>query len=238
MTTNSVCPQRIRTNGLDYGTDVLESDVRRLAIPITITTSTTGAAELSPNQLDKQRQIIEAAKTVLARDGLAACTARAVADESPLTKSAIHYYFDTVEEIIDRAMESHIDAFLEQLRVTGAGYEDPIDRLWAVIAEYLRTFEERPTIATLWFAYWVAALEDGRRAPVERMHNQVIEMLADLLKAAGTIDPAAHARALFSYLLGTVMRQAISRTSFDDLVGEIAALCGLRNLALPAQRLR
>jgi hypothetical protein len=46
-------------------------------------------ARLSPNQLDRQRQIVEAAELVPARDGVAGCTARAVADASPLTKSAI-----------------------------------------------------------------------------------------------------------------------------------------------------
>ena len=55
----------------------------------------------TPNQRDKQRQIVEAARRVLARDGLAGCTARAVADASPLTKSAINYYFASMDEIID-----------------------------------------------------------------------------------------------------------------------------------------
>jgi DNA-binding transcriptional regulator YbjK len=58
----------------------------------------------TPNQRDKQRQIIEAARRVLARDGLAGCTARAVARASPLTKSAMHYYFRDIDDVVDQAV--------------------------------------------------------------------------------------------------------------------------------------
>jgi DNA-binding transcriptional regulator YbjK len=50
----------------------------------------------------------EAVLTVLARDGLAGCTARAVAEASPLTKSALHYYFSDMDKIIDQATVGHI----------------------------------------------------------------------------------------------------------------------------------
>jgi AcrR family transcriptional regulator len=206
------------------------SNLRYASLPMKAPTPHSG--ERSPNQLEKQRQIVEAARTVLARDGLAACTARAVADESPLTKSAIHYYFDTIEEIIDRAMEAHIVAFVEQLRQASSDRDEPVDRLWSTLESYLKTFEERPTIATLWFGYWVSALEDGRRQPVERMQDKIVDLLAELLAAADCPDAEARARALFSYLVGTVMRQAVRPAPFSELQPELAALCGLPPAAL------
>ena len=60
--------------------------------------------ELSPNQRRKRQQIVEAARRVLAEQGLAACSVRAIADASPLTKSAIHYYFADINELVDEGL--------------------------------------------------------------------------------------------------------------------------------------
>jgi AcrR family transcriptional regulator len=83
------------------------------------------AAVVSNNQRVKRAQIIDAAKEVLATQGLAACTARAVADASPLTKSAIHYYFRDVDEIVDEAMAEHVDAMLVNLRRAADSADPP-----------------------------------------------------------------------------------------------------------------
>jgi DNA-binding transcriptional regulator YbjK len=93
----------------------------------------TTRTEISPNQDHKRRQIIDAARAVLARDGLAGCTARAVAEASPLTKSAINYYFSSLDEIIDLAMAAHVEAMLTALRAVAARHADPYRRLHAVI---------------------------------------------------------------------------------------------------------
>ena len=82
-----------------------------------------------------------------------------------MAKSAIHYYFATMEEIVDRAMAGHIQGFVDRLRGVGARHEDPTDRFWAVVRDYLDCFDEQPSIAPLWFGYWVAALEAGRLEP-------------------------------------------------------------------------
>src|SRR5581483_7344263 len=101
---------------------------------------------------------------VLAEGGLAACTARAVADASPLTKSAIHYYFNDINEIIDQAVLAHLDAMLEGLRADANRISDPDERLWAVLDAYLATFADQPHAAFLWFEYWVSA---GRRGALD-----------------------------------------------------------------------
>src|SRR6201996_9755522 len=93
----------------------------------------------SPNQDSKRRQIIEAARVVLARDGLAGCTARAVADASPLTKSAINYYFASMDEIIDLAVAAHVEAMLAALRAAAARERDPDPRLHAALRVHLGT---------------------------------------------------------------------------------------------------
>jgi AcrR family transcriptional regulator len=181
----------------------------------------------SPNQRAKQEQIIEAAAEVLARDGLAACTARAVADAGPLTKSAIHYYFADMDEIIDRAMERHLAGCLDRMREAADRHADPADRFWAAVRTYLEIFAERPNAALLWFGYWVDAGQRARPEPVDRMHQAVIGVLRDLLAGVPADDPPARAHALFSFLLGTIVQQAVRPVPFTALAPHITALCGV-----------
>src|SRR5882757_3044713 len=85
---------------------------------------------IEANRRGKREQIIDAAKQVLARDGLAACTARSVAEASPLSKSAVHYYFDDIHQIVDLAMREHVTAMVTGLRHAADGVPDPAEKLW------------------------------------------------------------------------------------------------------------
>jgi AcrR family transcriptional regulator len=164
---------------------------------------------IQANRRGKREQIVDAAKQVLARDGLAACTARAVADASPLTKSALHYYFDDIQQIVDIAMLEHVTAMVTALRRAAAGESDPAEKLWAVVHAYLAAFAEQPRAAFLWFEYWV---DSGRRqsadtaaATLDEMHALLGELIAEL----PVDDPGATAHALLSWLLGTIVQQQI-----------------------------
>jgi AcrR family transcriptional regulator len=177
------------------------------------------------NRSGKRRQIIDAAKQILARDGLAACTARAVASASPLTKSAVHYYFDDIQQVIDIAMREHVTAMVTSLRCAADGEPDPAEKLWAVVNAYLATFAGQPGAAFLWFEYWI---DSGRRqsagtvaATLDEMHALLGELTAQL----PADDPASTARALLSWLLGTVVQQqarhlppAALRQEFNSIV--------------------
>jgi AcrR family transcriptional regulator len=185
----------------------------------------------SPNRRDKQRQIVEAAKLVLVRDGLAACTARAVADASPLTKSAIHYYFESVEEIIDLAMISLLDEFLVRVRHAGEEHPDPIERFLAMAEEYLRVFAERPNYSLLWFGYWVKSSLEGGRDRMLAMQSSIISVVQAVLEEAGIADAPARARLVSAYLVGALVRQENEGTSPDQLAVELLEMIGAGSIA-------
>jgi AcrR family transcriptional regulator len=184
------------------------------------------AGSAGDNRRAKQDQIIEAAKQVLARDGLAACTARSVADASPLTKSAIHYYFNDINEIIDRAVAGHIEAMLGALRKVADGASGPRERLWRVVYIYLTEFVEAPHAAFLWFEYWISA---GRRASLtaaEEQLDQVRAFLVDLMTGLPLTDPDETAHAVLSWLLGTIVQQHVRPRSPEQLRGELDRVLG------------
>jgi AcrR family transcriptional regulator len=175
----------------------------------------------------KRQEIVDAAVRVIMRDGLRACTARAVADESPLTKSAIHYYFDSIDEIIDAAMDHHLDLFLDRLRRTAEQFDDPGTRFWRVVEDYLAFFAETPGSTTVWFGYWLSNMERQRLERNVELQTRIAGVLGSLLAEAGADDPPARSRALFSYLIGAVLRQEVHPVAFDELRPELASLSQL-----------
>jgi AcrR family transcriptional regulator len=188
---------------------------------------------LTPNQLDKQRQIVQAAMGVLATKGLAGCTAREIAGAGPLTKSAIHYYFADMDDLIDRAMAEHVAAFDAALRAVSAEDDDPVSRFWQAIEAYLATFRDRPHVAYLWFEYWIHSARQGRLAPVRQMHEQVAALLAERLAAAGVPAAAETARAVLVYLLGAIVEQSVDPHAAGEAGAHIARLTGLAAVSLP-----
>jgi AcrR family transcriptional regulator len=188
---------------------------------------------LTPNQLDKQRQIVQAAMGVLATKGLAGCTAREIAGAGPLTKSAIHYYFADMDDLIDRAMAEHVAAFDAALRAVGTGGDDPVSSFWKTIEAYLATFRDRPHVAYLWFEYWIHSSRQGRLAPVRQMHGQVAALLAERLAAAGVPAPAETARAVLVYLLGAIVEQSVDPHAAGEAGAHVARLTGLPAARLP-----
>jgi AcrR family transcriptional regulator len=189
---------------------------------------------ISPNQDSKRRQIIEAARVLLARDGLAGCTARAIADASPLTKSAIHYYFDDIDEIIDLAMTAHVNATLGALREVARRHSDPGQQLRAVVQAYLDTFADKPYAAFLWFEYWIAAGRRETTDTVDRMLGDVRTLLAGLLADAGADNPGQTARTLLSWLLGSVVQQHIHPLPAAAIQAEIDRF--ITSLVVPSRR--
>jgi AcrR family transcriptional regulator len=162
--------------------------------------------QLSPNQLAKQEQIIEAAMRVLADKGLAACTVREISAAGPLTKSAIHYYFTDVDVLIDRAMSRHVANFAAGLR-TAAGVAVPSTAFWSIIGAYLATFRDQPSVTYLWFEYWVDAARKGRIDAIDAMNQQVVAVIAEQLTRLGIADPDTAATNVYVLLLGEVVAQ-------------------------------
>jgi AcrR family transcriptional regulator len=177
--------------------------------------------------VDKRAQIVEAARTVLARDGLAGCTVRAVADASPLTKSAIHYYFQNMDDLIDQAMAAHVAAFSSAIRTAVSQHTPITERFWSAVSEYLSAFRREPHSVQLWIEYSRHSAQTGRLEPVSAMYHEVETIFTELLGEIGVDAPDRRARALNCYLLGAAVRQLLPDYSSDTVRTEIALLCRL-----------
>jgi AcrR family transcriptional regulator len=184
--------------------------------------------KLSPNQREKRREIIEVAKSVLLASGLDRFTARALTESGSFSRSAIHYYFDSVEEIIDAAMTSELESFLEMLDGVAAEHEAPLDRFWAVTQRYLAHFSDQPALTLLWFDYSIAAVQAGRPHPAIEIESRLREIFVGLLQACGVPDWESRSEALLAFMLGTTLRGVLHPgAAAGDVRRQLAAVSGL-----------
>jgi AcrR family transcriptional regulator len=185
-------------------------------------------AELSPNQREKQQQIVTAAKQVLLREGIAGCTARVLAEESSFSRSAIHYYFGSMDEVVDAAMASHLEDFVADLHATAARVADPAPRFWAVTDRYLVALGEQPERTMLWFDYSIASVRAGHPGPAIAIEVALRTILAGLLKDCGVKDWKVRAEAVLAFMIGTTLRRVLHPGApLRDVRDQLAGISGV-----------
>lgn len=182
--------------------------------------------ELTPNQLAKRQHLVTAAQTVLRRDGINGCTSRAIARESGFTNGLVHYYFQTVDAIVDAAMGQLVDEIIGRIRAAADGSADPVERFWSVVEAHLDAFESPDGQTVLWMDYWVDAVRAGRTDIIGHIDDMVIKVLADALKAANAPEPKTRARAICAYVTGAAIRRRSRRQTRVELRAEILTMSG------------
>jgi AcrR family transcriptional regulator len=188
---------------------------------------------MTANRTARREDLVEAAMHVLRTQGLAACTARAIAEASPLTKSALHYYFEDVEEIVDVAFRRLMGELLDQVEAAAAAEADPVASLWAAVGTHLRLGADRPEcgeqLSFLWFEMQVAASRRGDTSTVAALTERSLEIFTGLVRATGVDHADALASTLLSALIGSVVRLDMHPRPVAELIDELAG-----TLALPS----
>ncbi|MCP5027480.1 MAG: TetR family transcriptional regulator [Actinomycetia bacterium] len=183
---------------------------------------------LSANHEVKRQALVDAAIHVLWHEGVEACTARAIADASPLTKSALHYYFDDVDEILDLAFRHLMDEYMSRFQKAAIDAPDPVGAVWAAIDQYLTHGAERPGRAPLlWFDYHVHSLRRGETVMAAELTLRSQRFFEELVAATGVENGTQRGRILFSALIGQVVVGSLEPRSSAEDIADLAASLGL-----------
>jgi AcrR family transcriptional regulator len=187
----------------------------------------------------RRRAIIDAAAEVLRTRGLSACTARSIAGAGPLTKSALHYYFEDIDEVIDLAFRSLMDSFYERLTATAAEATNPDEALWSTARAYLHLGTDRPgstgrRVPMLWFEMQVAATRAGDLDTVRAITERVLQLFIHLVADTGVPRPTETGTALMNALIGIVVRADMDVSDEIDLDAELCSVAALLGLLPPA----
>jgi AcrR family transcriptional regulator len=183
----------------------------------------------SPGRAVKREALIGAAITVLREHGLSGCTARAIADASPLTKSALHYYFRDTEEVVDLAIRRLIGQFHQRIVDAGEAERDAVQGLWAAASTYLHlgSSQRSGQVPMLWFEVQLAATRRGNLAMVRQLTEQYLGLITAVVTRTGVSTAGEKGRALASALIGVLVRDAIEALDLDQTLRETLESIGL-----------
>ena len=178
-------------------------------------------------------KLIAAAEDILRADGHGALTARTLADSLGLKRQIVHYYFESMDELLTQVvLKCHEQA--KEALLTLITSEDPLRAIW--------TMSNKPDIATLALELAVLAArrpavrEVVRRCAEEQRALQT-QILSDHLTSRGInplIDPELAVFVLTSMSQTMVQEDAVGITfahakvlaTVDEALGEFAATGG------------
>ena len=80
---------------------------------------------------DRKERIVASALDVLARDGVAGITHRAVATAADVPLGSVTYHFATLDDLVQHAFEAHVDTLASRFeaRLAACGDGDDLDRV-------------------------------------------------------------------------------------------------------------
>lgn len=172
---------------------------------------------------------MEAAAKVLLRAGLSGCSVRAVAEESTLTKSALHYYFGDFGELLELAHQRLVEDYFSRIEASAEAEADPLRAISAAMRTFLELGSDRPgKTPLLWFEVQIEAVRSGRFREASQPPDRIMRVFTRLAHNAGFSDPERRASILFSALIGALVRRSFYGLDIEELLAEAELAMGLR----------
>lgn len=156
----------------------------------------TGGADRDRNET--RTQLLDSTRQALCKHGFADLTMQAIADESEKSKAALHYHFDTKEELLAETLAYLLEQFLSEVD-TGEG-DDPESRLRTLIEAMLFGPNGRDGDTSGHWEFHTALLEVQSHAPHDETYkaqfttnyNHILGLYTGIIEdgiEAGDFDP-------------------------------------------------
>ncbi|MGF3056239.1 TetR/AcrR family transcriptional regulator [Microbacterium sp. YY-01] len=163
---------------------------------------------------NRREQILDAARTIAADQGLDHVSVRAVAAAAGIAPSTLRHYFATQAELHEALAEAMMTASFTDRRIHDATV-DPADRLYECLYQFLPFDELPPGFASMWFAGYSSAL-GPQAAPAhqrlivhaQKIGAQAVRRWLHTLATEGSVSPATIEPAtttLLAYLDGVTL---------------------------------
>ena len=137
---------------------------------------------------ERRKQILEACKRVLAKEGCMRFQLRNVAVEAGLSLSNVQYYFPTKEELI-KGLGDDIEEFYiqEASKIYGSQDETPINR-FLIMMDYLINMVKDPETRYFWIQLWafIGAIDPDRGKFLSEIY---LTDIANIKKVVQDINP-------------------------------------------------
>lgn len=179
---------------------------------------------------DLRGTLLDAALACYTRNGVAAASVKAIAEEAGVTPALLHYYFGNREQLLAAVVDERVLPLLQsvQQRLAGAG-----DDIGILINTFIAAMGDAVAENPWWPALWVrevlsegGALRELLIAQVGRAFSKGIEAKFARAQRAGRMNPDLDPRLLIVSLLGLTLFPAAGAPVWrlvleaDDISGE------------------
>lgn len=164
----------------------------------------------------RRTALVRAAIEVIAENGIAGVTHRAVATRAGVPLASTSYYFGSIDELIERAVRLSVADQVERLdsfAAAIAGSGGSADELAELIAGALTALPDEIAL-TQFDSYLLAARNPALAATAAESMEAFERLAAEALKVAGAREPARGARAFVALADGFALRRLA--TEHDD----------------------
>jgi len=164
-------------------------------------------------EVERRKQILDAACTVIAKNGLQDLRLLEVAAVAGVSSGTIHYYFDTKKELINAAFEYNFRHSLERRKWLRDETREPLELLGEIVESYLPTRGVSLRAWRVWANLWAEGIRDPALRKInEELYDQWRELVRNAIAAAqraGTAregDPELLSNMLIGMLDGLAMQ--------------------------------
>jgi AcrR family transcriptional regulator len=164
-------------------------------------------------EVERRKQILDAACTVIAKNGLQDLRLLQVAAVAGVSSGTIHYYFDTKKELINAAFEYNFKHSLERRKWLRDETREPLELLGEIVESYLPTRGVSLRAWRVWANLWAEGIRDPALRKInEELYDQWRELVRHTIAAAqraGTAregDPELLANMLIGMVDGLAMQ--------------------------------
>jgi AcrR family transcriptional regulator len=170
----------------------------------------------------RQRQIVEAARNIIATRGIEALTIREIAKEVGISEGDIYRHFTGKKAILLFLIEDVEKTLMESVERAASEEREPVQRLENVLRAHLSYIEQRRGVSLLIVAETLRLADKDLRKRmfevVSRYIARIEEILAQGIRAGHVnkdIDPGMAALTFFALVHTTVTLWALSDAGFS-----------------------
>jgi AcrR family transcriptional regulator len=157
---------------------------------------------------ESRRQVLDAAIAVLAKKGITGTSIQDIADSAGLSKGAVHYHFESKDELLERVLDRCCEVVEARVRAAFLEPGMPLERVQRALAEMWRVRRDGVRELRVLSELHLLARQNRRirtacREALQRARRQIIEIGLTELVAMG-LKPKVSVEVIPRLLLATL----------------------------------
>lgn len=179
----------------------------------------TPTSEMTPQQLERRRRILDAATQLASRGGFDGVQMRTVAQDAGVALGTLYRYFASKIHLLVALAHDRTELLGERLARRPLTGDDPIERATTLLLTATRALQRDPSLTEAMLRALMIA-DASAAADVHRVDELVTRMIVDAVHGPGadlTADDAQRARVLEMVWLSSLLSWLSGRASSNDV---------------------